>query len=203
MRPTRRSKTCVRPVVRPLIATLLVASLGTLTACAPSGTDTEESAPQPVTNSELQITLTRVPAGFRVALNEGASLVLEHTDPEDPATLSFVVGPPQNAGVNLQAQVWAEKDRIEGMPGGDYKGQNELAGAAVGTVYTSRGRFLGEDDQPVEEYRALIVHPTRNRLLTLDYEYPPTERTGERLQELMAAIEAIDVAGEDSGDEEQ
>lgn len=185
MRATRRPHTVT------LLALLLVATLGSLPSCGPA----EEQGAEPVENAELAIRLAQVPAGFRVAVNEGTSLVLEHTDAEDPATLEVLVGPVETAGINLQEQVWAEKDRIEAKPGGDYKGQNELGGAALGTIYTSRGRFEEEDGEMVEEYRALAIHPTQNRLLILDYEYPPTERTGERLRELMAVIETIDTGG--------
>lgn len=200
MRATRRLDTFTASTGRSLAPALFAALLAVLAACAPSGKEVEQGAAQPVTNSELGITLTGVPEGFRVAVNEGGALVLEHTDPEDPATLEVLVGPPQTAGINLHDEVWAEKDRIEAMPGGAYKGQNELAGATIGTVYTSRGRFLTDDGEPVEEYRALAIHPRENRLLILDYEYPPTERTGERLQELMAVIEAIDAGSDSDGD---
>jgi len=196
MRTNRRPDTLAALAGRSIVVMLAVAVLAALAACGPAATETEEGAGPPVTNSELGITMTRVPEGFRVARNEGASLVLEHTDPEAPATLAILVGPVQTAGINLPDQVWEEKARIEALPSGEYKGQNELAGAAIGTVYTSRGRYLGEDGEPIEEYRALAVHPRENRLLILDYEYPPTERTGERLQELMAVLETIDAGGE-------
>ncbi|MGD2115944.1 MAG: hypothetical protein PVG07_12870 [Acidobacteriota bacterium] len=206
MQPTRRPPFTKRPLFAgPLLILAAALAAGACTPGAPDGDrgaggadPAEGSAGAPVTNEELQITLSRVPDGFRLARNEGAELVLERTDPEDTATLEVLVGPAQSAGVNLKERVWEEKARIESLPGGDYKGQNELAGAAIGTVFTSRGRFLDDDGEAVEEYRALAVHPVagedEHRLLILDYEYPPSERTGERLQQLMRVIGEIRAA---------
>lgn len=199
MQPTRRPHRLALPTALLALATAL-----TLHACAPGGGGGEGEDPQaapagpPATNQELGITLSRVPAGFEVVRNEGSDLVLARTDPEDPARLEILVGPVQSAGINLKEQVWEEKARIESLPEGDYKGQNELGGAAIGTVYTSRGRFVNDAGQTVEEYRALAVHPVQSpdehRLLILDYEYPPTEKTGERLTQLMQVLETIEAA---------
>jgi len=199
MRPTRpdthalRSSSSRQPIRTTLtVLTLACAVLGAL-ACGPSDSKDQgdDGLGPKVTNASLGLTLSHLPAGFRVAKNEGDQLVLERTDPEDPAKLSFLVGPEQEAGVNLVERVWQEKARIEGLPDGDYKGQNELGGADIGTIYTSRGIYRGEDGQMIEEYRALAVHPSANRILILDYKYPPTERTGERLTQLMQVIEQI------------
>jgi len=185
MRPTR-------PLAAALTPLLLAAVFGAF-ACGPSGSGNGDDGGlgPAVTNDRLAIALSHLPDGFRVVRNEGDELVLERTDPEDPAKLSFLVGPEQSAGVNLVERVWQEKARIEGLPDGEYKGQNELGGADIGTIYTSRGRYRGEDGAMVEEYRALAVHPSANRILILDYKYPPTERTGERLTQLMQVIEQI------------
>jgi hypothetical protein len=205
MQPIRRTL----PIALPLLTGVLIvlaAGLATI-SCGPKAADdgsrTSEAAGPPATNEELGITLSSVPSGFRVLRNEGAELVLERTDPEDGAVLEMLVGPAQSAGINLKERVWEEKARIESLPGGDYKGQNELAGADIGTVYTSRGRYLNDEGEAVEEYRALAVHPIasedEHRLLILDYEYPPTEKTGERLNQLMQVIEQVRAAGGGSG----
>ena len=189
MRPTRPLAHAARSVA--LLPLVLATLLGAV-SCGPSGTDDDGGGLGPaVTNDQLSISLSHVPDGFRVAQNEGDRLVLERTDPEDPAKLSFLVGPEQSAGVNLVERVWQEKARIEGLTDGVYKGQNELGGAEIGTIYTSRGRYRGEDGEMVEEYRALAVHPSENRIMILDYKYPPTERTGERLTQLMQVIEQV------------
>lgn len=146
-----------------------------------------------VENESLGIALTGVPAGFAVETNEGEELVLVRT--EDEGRLSFEMTPIQTAGVNLQARVWEEKERIEALPGGEYRGQNELGGVALGTTYTSRGRFENESGEPVEEYRALLVHPTENRALIIDYEYPvppPGTQGNERLEHLMLVLEQVE-----------
>jgi hypothetical protein len=55
----------------------------------------------------------------------------------------------------------------------------------------------------VEEYRALLVHPTQNRVLVLDYEYPvpPPEEAEDshRLQDLMLVLEQVEPAGGGEG----
>ena len=202
MRPIQPLPRPSRSTATTLLSLLLLAAA---LACGPSGggggsEGGDDGLGPKVTNEQLGITLSHVPAGFRVAQNEGDQLVLERTDPEDPAKLSFLVGPLQTAGVNLVERVWQEKARIEALPDGDYKGQNELGGADIGTIYTSRGRYRGDDGQMVEEYRALAVHPSQNRILILDYKYPPTERTGERLTQLMQVIEQIRPAEEGAGE---
>ena len=94
-------------------------------------------------------------------------------------------------------RVWAEKERVEALPDGEYRGQNELAGVPLGTSFTSRGRFRDEESgQRIEEYRALLVHPTQNRVLIVDYEYPvPPPGEGQdqrRLEELMLVLEQLE-----------
>jgi len=205
MRPTLDARTQSPPPKSPtaLVGALpRVAAIGLIaflalgaTACGPSGQKSDAADDgglgPTVTNEQLGITLSHVPAGFRVVTNEGDQLVLERTDPTDSAKLTIEVGPLQTAGINLVERVWQEKARIEALPDGDYKGQNELGGAEIGTIYTSRGRYRGQDGKMIEEYRALAVHPSQNRLLILDYKYKPTERTGERLTQLMQVIEQI------------
>jgi hypothetical protein len=193
---------------RPLLTLLLVLGLPLALACAPGGEEGEatgedasredaaEEAPagERVESGGLGIALAAVPAGFEVETNEGEELVLVNM--EGGGTLSFVMTPLQSAGVNLQARVWEEKERVEGMPGGVYRGQNELGGVPLGTTYTSRGRFENEAGEAVEEYRALLVHPTQNRALILDYEYPVPEPGSEegstRLEDLMRVLEQVE-----------
>lgn len=186
----------------PHLALLLVLVLPLALACAPGGEEGEATgedaaaeapAGERVESGGLGVALAAVPAGFEVETNEGEELVLVNT--EDGGTLSFVMTPLQSAGVNLQARVWEEKERIEGMPNGVYRGQNELGGVPLGTTYTSRGRFENEAGEAVEEYRALLVHPTQNRTLILDYEYPVPEPGAEgspRLEDLMRVLEQVE-----------
>ena len=156
----------------------------------------------------MGIALTAIPAGFEVETNEGEELVLVRTG-EEEGRLAFEMTPVQAAGVNLQRMVWAEKERIEGLPNGQYRGQNELGGVPLGTTYTSRGRFDTEEGESMEEYRALMVHPTQNRALILDYEYPVPEPGSEegssRLEQLMLVLEQVEplaVSGAEAPDPE-
>jgi hypothetical protein len=177
----------------------------TLAACRPAeeeatpGADAagEEATAERVENGALGLALVRVPAGFEVTRNEGEELVLERSADDDAGVVTFELGPLTAAGVNLVDRVWEEKERIEGLPGGEYRGQNELGGVPLGTTFTSRGRFENEEGETVEEYRALLVHPTQNRVLIVDYEYPvpPPEEGGagqNRLEELMLVLEQLE-----------
>ncbi|MFP3941712.1 MAG: hypothetical protein ACLF0P_15560 [Thermoanaerobaculia bacterium] len=173
----------------------------TAVGCGPGEDGEDQPAAGPrVENEALGLALAQLPAGFEVIRNEGDELVLGRSDGDDPARLTFELGPVQAAGVNLVDRVWEEKERIESMPEGDYRGQNELGGVPIGTTFTSRGRFVDEETgERVEEYRALALHPAENRVLVLDYEYPPPP-PGEaeehsRLQELMLVLEQIEPAG--------
>ena len=189
------------------LATVLACALvlSATLACAPGEeemaepgeTAAGEEAPagERVENGGVGIALTAVPAGFEVETNEGEELVLVRTG-EEGGRLAFEMTPVQAAGVNLQQMVWAEKERIEGLPNGQYRGQNELGGVPLGTTYTSRGRFETEEGESVEEYRALMVHPTQNRALILDYEYPTpapgSEEGSSRLEHLMLVLEQVE-----------
>ncbi len=199
-----------------VLACVLV--LSTTVACVPgedegagageTAAGEEASAGERVENGGVGIALTAVPAGFEVETNEGEELVLVRTG-EEEGRLAFEMTPVQAAGVNLQRMVWAEKERIEGLPNGQYRGQNELGGVPLGTTYTSRGRFDTEDGESMEEYRALMVHPTQNRALILDYEYPVPEPGSEegssRLEQLMLVLEQVEplaVSGAEAPDPE-
>ena len=164
---------------------------------AAAESDEQEEPAERIENGALGIALARVPAEFEVAANEGEELVLVRTAEDDPARLTFELGTLQTAGVNLVDEVWKEKERVEALPDGEYRGQNELAGVPLGTTFTSRGRFRDEESgEMVEEYRALLVHPSQNRLLMVDYEYPvPPPGEGQdqaRLEELMLVLEQIE-----------
>ena len=185
-------------------AILLCLAIPTLAACRPAAEDAEEPAApereadaERVENGALGIALARVPAGFEVDVNDGEELVLVRSAEDDGGRLTFELGTLQTAGVNLVDRVWAEKERIEALPEGEYRGQNELAGAPLGTTFTSRGRFRDEESgERIEEYRALLVHPTQNRELIVDYEYPvPPPGEGQdqrRLEELMLVLEQLE-----------
>lgn len=195
---------------RAILAAFAVAAVLTYAgACRPADDEATEAAPaggeaeaqpegetEPIENGALGIAIAGVPAGFELETNEGEQLALGRTDEEDEAVLTFELTPVQAAGVNLVEKVWEEKARVESLPDGQYRGQNELGGVPLGTTYTSRGRFRNEEGEMVEEYRALLVHPNQNRVLILDYEYPvppPDEAQGQnRLEQLMQVLERVE-----------
>lgn len=204
----------MRPNAFPAVLCSLCLAVLALAACRPATEEAgpggeaagEEAAAERIENGALGLALARVPAGFEVAHNEGEELVLERSAEDDAGVVTFELGPLTAAGVNLVDRVWEEKERVEGLPGGDYRGQNELGGVPLGTTFTSRGRFENEEGETVEEYRALLVHPTQNRVLIVDYEYPvpPPAEGGEggqnRLEDLMLVLEQLEPVFQEEAD---
>jgi hypothetical protein len=121
----------------------------------------------------------------------------------------FRAEPEQDYGVNLVEAVNAREEEVEAMPDGEFLGQVELGSEHLGALYSTRGRYAGEDRQTVEEIRIFAVHPTANRLLHMTYRYPPAPgQTQARLLDqaavAMGYIEpllAAEVAEEDTAAE--
>ena len=152
---------------------------------------------EPVVNSELHLTLDPpASAGFKLVANEGSrlELVKPASEGREDATLTFEVGPPQRAGVNLVDAVNQQKAAIESRPGGKFMGQVQL-GSQLGNAYSTRGRYTGDDGRESEEIRLFAVHPEGDRLLTLVYRYhADTSDSKERTQEAMAALGLVSPA---------
>lgn len=165
-------------------------------ACGPGADEAGEpeaaAGPERVVNEELGLAYAVLPAGFRVAENEGSELVLERASGE--GTLAIELGPVETAGINLQDEVWRDKESYEARPGGEYLGQNELGGVALGTAYASRGRYAGEGGETVEERHVLALHPTENRLVRLVYAYPLGDDSQERFDHLVDALSRLEPA---------
>lgn len=175
-----------------LIATLAVALALGAAGCGPkSETAAPAALPEPVVNRDLGLTLDDpASAGFQLAANEGTTLELSYPpgDGREGAHLTFEVGEPQLAGVNLIDAVNAQKAAIEAHPDGRFLGQVQL-GSQIGTAFSTRGRYTGDDGREVEEVRLLAVHPAGDRLLALVYRYHPTPGdTKERINQAMAAL---------------
>jgi hypothetical protein len=152
---------------------------------------------EPVVNSELHLTLDPPEsAGFKLVANEGdrLELVKPASEGREDATLTFEVGPPQRAGVNLVEAVNQQKAAIEGRPNGKFMGQVQL-GSQLGNAYSTRGRYTGDDGRESEEIRLFAVHPEGDRLLSLTYRYhADTSDSKERTQEAMAALGLVSPA---------
>lgn len=99
--------------------------------------------------------------------------------------LWFAVGPEQE-GVNLVAAVQNHKEQMEGKPGADYKGGQELQGD-FGTAFYSRGRYVDQGEL-TEETAVFMIHPSGNRLLTIHYRYPAGDDSSARVEQLISVI---------------
>ena len=78
------------------------------------------------------------------------------------------------------------------MPGATYHGNREL-GAPIGTAFTARGTYP-TNGGTVEETWVYAIHPTANRLLTIQFTYP-TGETGIRIEQLLELLGEIEAAG--------
>ena len=165
---------------------LVLTAVILLGSCAPA----PSAPPDPsVTNAELGISLAAVPEGFEVARNEGAVLELRPVGEIAGGSVLFTVGP-EETGVNLVAAVKAHQAHIEGLPGGEYQGAQELQGP-LGTAFYSRGRFEGGDG-PEEETVTLTLHPSQSRLLEITYDYPVGNDSAARVKELIGVLAEVE-----------
>ena len=181
---------------RPRFATAATAGVAVLVLAAGCGGAASRggggaAAPAaPVVNQELHLTL-EPPAsvGFAVETNEGARLVLVHPVGESgqTATLTFETGEPE-PNVNLVDAVNRQKEAIESRPDGHFLGQVQLM-SQLGTAFSTRGRYPGDDGKEIEELRLFAIHPDGDRLLSVTYRYPTDSgATKDRINEAMAAL---------------
>ena len=154
-------------------------------ACSPQQAPPEGG----YSNLDLGIRLAAVPDGFAVAVNQGSSFELRPTDETVGGLLWFGVGP-EVEGVNLVAAVNKHQARIEGLPGGDYKGAQELQGP-LGTAFYSRGRYL-DGETETEETILVTIHPKGNRMLTITYRYPAGNDSAARVEQLIETLAFVE-----------
>lgn len=162
----------LRPAVLCLL--LLAACGGGEPAVDPAAGDAAE--PNRIENEALGIAVVDpADAMFELESNEGDEIRLRFAGDEEfaPGTVVYRAEPEQDYGVNLVEAVNAREEEMEAMPGGEFLGQVELGSEHLGSLYSTRGRYTGEDGQTVEEIRIFAVHPTANRLLHMTYSYPP------------------------------
>lgn len=202
---TRRAPQAT-PFAFALAVTALACTVG-LAACGGGGGG--EPAPAAVEPTRLESPevgiAVEVPPGasFNAAGTEGG--VLRLTSDGDaaegdvrlgPATLVYAAEPPQQAGINLVEAVNQRKAELEARPNGRFYGQGEL-GSHLGRAYSTRGSYVDETGEAVEEVRIFAVHPSGDRLLHMTLAYAPVQGQGPaRVQQAMAAfgwIEALPV----------
>ena len=59
----------------------------------------------------------------------------------------------------------------------------------LGTAFSTRGRYPGDDGKEIEELRLFAIHPDGDRLLSVTYRYPTDSgATKDRINEAMAAL---------------
>ena len=154
-------------------------------ACSP------QQAPPEVefSNLDLGISLGALPDDLVVAVNQGSSFELRPADETVRGLLRFGAGP-EVEGVNLVVAVKEHQARIEGLPGGDYKGAQELQGP-LGTAFYSRGRYL-EGETETEETILVTIHPAGNRMLTITYRYPAGNDSAARVEQLIETLAFVE-----------
>jgi hypothetical protein len=138
-----------------------------------------------VENVELGIQLASVPEGLETTVNEGSSLELRPTAEGVEGLVWFAVSPDLHA-VNLVAAVQDHRAEIEGLPGGEYKGSQELQGD-FGVAFYSRGRF-SDAEATVEETVLFLIHPTASRQLEIHYRYPAADDSAARVEQLIEVL---------------
>ncbi len=156
---------------------------------------TEQSEPvaERIECSELGLAIAALPPYFRVAVHREDALELAPAAADGTGRLAVVVGEAEEGGINLIAAIEEHQAEILARPGGDFKGQRELA-SQLGTTFYSRGRY-DSDEGVIEETMIFAIHPWGDRILRLVYRYPAGEDTRERLEdqlfEVLGEIEAL------------
>lgn len=141
--------------------------------------------PETISNVDLGIALSGPLPGLTLVSNQGSSLEFRPTDGSQGGILWFAVGP-EREGVNLVAAVQDHREQMEGRPGAEYMGGQELQGE-FGTAFYSRGRFVS-DGEPLEETAVFLIHPDGRRFLAIHYRYPAGDDSAARVEQLINVI---------------
>jgi hypothetical protein len=174
------------PGLWPALAVILFAA-----ACG-SPDQPAEPVEVSVTNELLGIRLDPLPPDFTVAVNDGRGLELVPTEAKVGGRVVFEIGDEEPL-IDLVAAVHRHQRRVEGMPGADYKGGQELV-TPLGSAFYSRGRYLAGADL-VEETVLLTKHPSASRLLVISYTYPSAGDSSVRVQQLLEIVSVVQAAG--------
>lgn len=87
------------------------------------------------------------------------------------------------------AEVQAHQREVEQLPGGEYKGAQELGGE-MGTAFWSRGQW-DEDGVRMEETRIFAIHPDGSGLLVLSSVYPVGDDSSNRVEQLLEVLGSL------------
>lgn len=165
-------------------------ALVVITGCGRAKAPATPPTPREVVNRDLGIRLAAVPSDFKVVTNQGEILELEPSNPELAGKVVFNVGP--RGSVNLVAAVKSHRQHIEELPGGDYKGGQELV-TPLGSAYYSRGRYR-EGSSEMEETVVVVLDPGADRILYLTYRYPAGVDSSVRVQQLLDLLGEVEAA---------
>lgn len=162
-------------------------------ACSkPTPAPPAPAAPVRVENAALGLAFPSLPAGFRVARNEGATLAFDADLKGVAATVTVSVGEPEAGPIGLVDRANAFGAEAQ-KAGGKFHGGNELM-TPFGSATTVRATVEGGK---VEERRVLMLNPRDPRcLLTFVMRYPPgdAQATRDRLMQLMELLGAMEIA---------
>jgi len=156
-------------------------------AAPPTPADTSITAPS------VLLRLAAIPEVFELAANDAEQLEFTAPSLPGPSTMTITLGDPEPGGLNILEHLEQQLDRFSELPEGVSFGWKQLS-APLGLTFLVRGRYQ-EGGREIEEFRAILVHPAGNRLLTMSYRYPASEDTVERglqLMELLGEMEPLE-----------
>lgn len=171
--------------------TLLLIAAAVVTVHCAKAPEPEIAEPERVANLDLGIAIAALPEEFSVVSASGSTIELEAAGEAGTGRVVISAGAEEQFGINLINVVKERKATFEEAPEGQYFGNREL-GTPIGTAFTARGAYTGENG-PVEETWVYSIHPSSNRLLTITYTYPPGE-SEMRVNQLLLLLGEIEAA---------
>lgn len=175
-----------------LAAAAFAISLALSLACQKEPQAVVELPADRLENAPMGLAIGALPRPFDVVAGDAAEWSFTAPGPAAPGSLTLIVGPEEDGGINLVDAIKYRKSWFEEAEGGEYHGNRELGGP-YGAIFTARGTY-SIDGAKVEETWAYAIHPGRNSLLSVRYTYP-TGESGTRvdqLVELLGEIEPLD-----------
>jgi len=145
--------------------------------------DPQESVPVKITNEYFDLVIESLPPEWTVIENREDMLRFSPAQ-DDLGGSVKVFFAPDDLGVNLIEAMHAHKEEILARPGGEYKGGREMTGP-LGTAFYSRGRF-NDSGVPSEEITIFFLHPRKERIVGLRYDYPVNEHSQGRIEALFS-----------------